>query len=380
MPSKVKPVKTVAAPRSYDVELRLVFHDFGNHGQAHFAGHGDYAFAHGGIFVVGDHVFHERLVDLDAAGGQVFQVAEAGKAGAKIINRRGNAQLLQGIHQADGAAAVFHQHAFGQIQLQQISRQAGFGQNVLQRVQKPRAVELQRRQIHPHVPRQQPHFLQLNGILTGLGENPLAQRHNLAGFLCQRQKTLRRNQPAGRVLPAHQRLALYIAMSAWRISFSGDVSLSSSRLIPILADKYSSWPSTCWGRAIFCRMRSATSSACRADSRSGSSTTNSSPPNRARVKSCCNFSSNSVRLARPVSASCEAWYASFFSNNARPDERNSQADITMPPTTNVSDPAQEKRNGSGTGSCGKADASKPAKPASKVQASSKNGQACNRSA
>ena len=101
---------------------------------------------------------------------------------------------------------------------------------------------------------------------------------------------------------------------------------------------------------------------------------------RARVKSCCNFSSNIVRLARPVSASCEAWYASFFSNNARPDERNSQADITMPPTTSVSEPAQEKRSGSGTGSCGKADASKPAKPASKVQASSKNGQACNRSA
>ena len=100
-----------------------------------------------------------------------------------IIAGAGAMTAVQGIEDLNGAFAVFHQDAFGQLQFQVFRCKTGVFQNRPEHRQKARAVELQRRQVHRHTALQQPHLKQPPGVFTRLGGYPLAQVGNLAGFL-----------------------------------------------------------------------------------------------------------------------------------------------------------------------------------------------------
>ncbi len=58
-------------------------------------------------------VAHERLIDLQAVQREALQVAEAGVAGAQIIDRQAYAQLTNAAEDANGLVRVLDQRAFG---------------------------------------------------------------------------------------------------------------------------------------------------------------------------------------------------------------------------------------------------------------------------
>ena len=65
------------------------------------------------------------LVDLEGIDGKFPQIAEAGIAGAKIVDRDLNIPGPQGVEDGLRGFGVLHQHALGQLQLQATGVEAG---------------------------------------------------------------------------------------------------------------------------------------------------------------------------------------------------------------------------------------------------------------
>ena len=70
-------------------------HAFGDDGAAERGGKADDAFDDRQILGIPQHVAHKALVDLEHAGGQAAQVGQRRVAGAEVIEREANAELIE---------------------------------------------------------------------------------------------------------------------------------------------------------------------------------------------------------------------------------------------------------------------------------------------
>ena len=78
------------------------FHAFGNDPFPQTLAHADHGADDIGIVRVGDHPVDKRLIDFERVDRKSTQVAQAGIAGAKVINRELHPQVSDGLQQEPG--------------------------------------------------------------------------------------------------------------------------------------------------------------------------------------------------------------------------------------------------------------------------------------
>ena len=153
------------------------------------------------VLQVGD----KTAVDFDRVRRKVFQVGQAGIAGAEIIYRQAYAQRFQAVQRCFYRTSALQQRAFGHFDFQLRRRQAGITQGAGHQLGKARLQQLPRRYVHRHGQRRV--LLRPGGgQLARLLQHPAADFHDQAGFFCHRNKLGRRGGHAVGVGPAQQRL------------------------------------------------------------------------------------------------------------------------------------------------------------------------------
>src|SRR5690606_25349394 len=94
----------------------------------------------------------------------------------------------------------------GELELQTAGGQGSAIEDILQGGEESRTVELQGRQVDSYPMVEQPQVQQLSGIPAGLGDDPVAQVHDLPGFLGDGNEPGRRDEPLARLTLAYQGL------------------------------------------------------------------------------------------------------------------------------------------------------------------------------
>ncbi len=93
---------------------------------------------------------HKRAIDLDRVERQVLQVSEGRIAGSEVIEDEQDAELAQGLQGPGAGFRLVHQDRLGDLQLEQVSRQARFRQDRRDLVDEVRLGELPSRQVDAH--------------------------------------------------------------------------------------------------------------------------------------------------------------------------------------------------------------------------------------
>jgi len=120
----------LAAGASEELLLFGVLHPFGDHRQLQAVGEGDDGAGDGGVVVVVGQAGDERLVDLQDVDGQALEVAERGVAGAEVVDRQLQAELLERLEDRQGFLLAVHHEGFGDFQLQALRAQCGAAQQL----------------------------------------------------------------------------------------------------------------------------------------------------------------------------------------------------------------------------------------------------------
>ena len=188
-------------------QLPRGLHPFGHHLQVKALGQCQDGAHNGRVVGIGEHIAHEALVDLDLVEWQPLEIAQAGVAGAKVVQRKSDAFALELPHACNGVFDVAQQQAFGEFELEF----GGVGAAVRQRLQhaanKARLAKLACADIHGDrkVARGFVPAPALQLFARGL-QHKLAQRQNQAGLLGQGNEVTGADHAALWVTPAHQRL------------------------------------------------------------------------------------------------------------------------------------------------------------------------------
>jgi hypothetical protein len=127
--------------------LRLGLHAFGDDLHAQRARHLQDGAHDGGVAVVVGQAADEAAVDLELVDREALQVGQAGIAGAEVVDGQPHAQARQRLQPRQRLVGVAHQDGLGQLQLQQVRRQAADGQHAGHAVDEVRLLELQRRDV-----------------------------------------------------------------------------------------------------------------------------------------------------------------------------------------------------------------------------------------
>lgn len=88
-----------------------------------------------------EHVAHEAAVDLQIVHGQLLQIGQRGHAHAEVVQRKTAAQRAQGLDQPGGAGQTGDGAGLGDLEAQQLRRDAVRAQLRLHKVQQPVVVE-----------------------------------------------------------------------------------------------------------------------------------------------------------------------------------------------------------------------------------------------
>ena len=117
-----------------------------------------------------------------------------------------NAAALDRVQHPHGASYVLHDHAFGDLELEQARRHATDRQRLIDVLQQAFVDELARRKIDRH--RDRPHSLALprHVLQASLPEYPTTDRNDQAGFFRKRNEFARRQHGSILMAPAQQRL------------------------------------------------------------------------------------------------------------------------------------------------------------------------------
>ena len=146
---------------------------------------------------VHQHIAHKGPVDLQLVQRQALQVGQRRIAGAEVVQREAQAMLLQLGHLVDDLLDIFHQHAFGQFQLEVLGVGAGAVKSLQHVFDELRLAELQGADVDGH--------RQMSGLLSacpggnlraGGLQNPISQGQNQPRLLGQRNELVRRHQAA----------------------------------------------------------------------------------------------------------------------------------------------------------------------------------------
>ncbi len=158
------------------------------------------------VLGLGQHVLDERAVDLQLAHRQAAQVAQAGVAGAEVVDRELHAERLQRMQLAQARIGARHQRRLGQFEFEQRCRHAVPLERGAQRRQQSGVEQLHRRQVDRHHADLDAARAPVGELAAGLVDDPLADRHDQPRLLGQRDEDGRCNlAELGRV-PAQQRL------------------------------------------------------------------------------------------------------------------------------------------------------------------------------
>ena len=94
------------------------FDALGNHAPFEGTCQPDHAFQNGAVICVLQHVLHKALVNFERGNVQALQVGERRVAGAKIVQRKRNANLLAGLNHAGHLCHVLQRAGLQYFQLQ----------------------------------------------------------------------------------------------------------------------------------------------------------------------------------------------------------------------------------------------------------------------
>ena len=182
-------------------------HPFGDDLQPQAGAQGDDGAHDGRVVGVIEHVAHKTLVNLELVQGQALEVGQRGVAGAKVIERKADAVVLELLHFFNHAFDVSQQHALGQLQQQAVRAGIAARQRCQHLRDKVGLMKLPGADVDRHFQRAQ----QGVGLPAGQGgagaaQHPLANRQNQPALLGQRNEQARRDKAALRVLPAQQGL------------------------------------------------------------------------------------------------------------------------------------------------------------------------------
>ena len=150
---------------------------------------------------------HERLVDLEGVDRYALQITQTRIAGAEVVYGERHTQRLERLQHHGGRRGVVHEQAFGQFEFEILRRHAGLLQDQIQSVDKALAPELHGGNIDRHGHRGQAGVEPGADLPAGLAQHPLADRHDEAALLRDRNELRRQNKPERRVIPADQNLA-----------------------------------------------------------------------------------------------------------------------------------------------------------------------------
>ncbi len=144
----------------------------------------------------------EGAVDLDLVEGEGLERRERRVAGAEIVHGDGDAEALELPQNGQGAAHIVDDDRFRDLQFEPGRRQARLGQDGEDPLGEVRLLELERREVHGDLEGPVPG----RGLAAGGAQDPFAERQDHPALLGEGDEGARRDEPAGRVDPAHQGL------------------------------------------------------------------------------------------------------------------------------------------------------------------------------
>ena len=183
----------------------LGFHALGDHLQLHGVRQRDHGADDGGVVGIGGQVAHKRAVYFQGVDREALQVAQAGVAGAEVVDRQADAHVGQFLQGGGGAGRVRHDHAFRDFQLELGGVAAGFGQDLAHQLDQVLLVELARGQVHGDGQRRQAGLAPGHQLLAGGAQHPGADLDDEPGLLGNRNELGGRHRLAARRTPAQQR-------------------------------------------------------------------------------------------------------------------------------------------------------------------------------
>ena len=148
---------------------------------------------------------NERSI-LSVLIGKALQVAQRRVAGAEIVDRQAQAQGGQLLQPARRLGRVAHDHALGQLELEQVGRHARFLDRGGDRGHQVLLLELPGRDVDRELQPRVAHAVPAPDLGAGGAQHPGADRHDQAGLLGQRDELGRRHQAEVGMVPAQQRL------------------------------------------------------------------------------------------------------------------------------------------------------------------------------
>ena len=92
--------------------------------------------------VAGQHVADERLVDLDRIHRQLLQVAQAGVAGAEVVDEQLDAEPLEAHQRVQRPGRILHQRALGELELDPRRPRAPGGEQPLDPIEQLRVAQI----------------------------------------------------------------------------------------------------------------------------------------------------------------------------------------------------------------------------------------------
>src|SRR5450756_1444449 len=168
----------VATLRRHQLHLLFRFDAFGDHDFVEASAEaGDGADDGAGIALVAE-IADERLVDLDLIERELAQVVERGVAGAEVVERQADAEILHLLHRLQGAFVVLEQQTLGYLQLDPLRRPPRLRQRRYLLQSETAVPELDRRQIDGNLDAMRPG----RRLDAGAVQGPFADRDDQAGL------------------------------------------------------------------------------------------------------------------------------------------------------------------------------------------------------
>jgi len=137
---------------------------------------------------------------------QLGEAAEAGIAGAEIVQRQADPERAQLVHGGDDDGALIQEHALGDLEHQMVRGQLMLGEDLRDHGGQVDVLEIDRRQVDRDAGNVEPGSPPDRHLPAGLADRPHADLLDQPAFLGKRDEFCRRDLAQHRVMPARQRL------------------------------------------------------------------------------------------------------------------------------------------------------------------------------